>query len=162
LTLDITTMSTITLDEVKAQHQRLGALIEQLQASATATAARVLPVPEATIELNPGEHYAGLVLATDGSPLHHLVLLPGEGEDLDWEDAKRWADDGGGTLPTRQEQALLYANLKSQFKPAWYWSAESYSEDGSFAWGQYFVNGYQRYGHKSCGGRARAVRRFTA
>jgi hypothetical protein len=155
-------MTSITLEAVKAEHQRLGALIEQLQASAIQQATRTHTVPEATIELKPGEHYAGLVLAADGTLMHHLILLPGEGEDLDWEAAQQWAQNAGGALPTRQEQALLFANLKGQFKPTWYWSADSYEDDGSFAWVQYFNYGGQDDNHKSYEGRARAVRRFSA
>jgi hypothetical protein len=155
-------MPTITIEDVKAEHARLAALIEQLQANASQPAVRVYTVREATIELKPGEHYAGLVLDADGNASHHLILLPGEGEDVAWQDAKDWATAAGGELPTRQEQALLYANLKEQFKPQWYWSAETYSNDGSYAWGQYFGFGYQYNDHKSYGGSARAVRRFTA
>lgn len=156
-------MPPITIEDVKAEQARLAALIEQLQANAAQPAIRVYTVREATIELKPGEHYAGLVLDADGAASHHLVLLPGEGEDLAWQDAKDWATAAGGELPTRQEQALLYANLKGQFKPTWYWSAEAYSDDGSYAWTQGFSNGYQSYYlRKSYEGQARAVRRFAA
>lgn len=162
LPLAITTMPTITIEDVKAEQARLAALIEQLQANAAQPAVRVYTVREATIELKPGEHYAGLVLDADGNASHHLVLLPGEGEDLAWQAARDWATAAGGDLPTRQEQALLYANLKGQFKPQWHWSAETYSDDGSYAWGQDFFSGGQGGSRKRYGGSARAVRRFTA
>ena len=79
-----------------------------------------------------------------------------------WDAAKAWAATAGGELPTRQEQALLYANLKAEFKPAWYWSSEQHASDSSFAWHQNFYDGYQHSYHESYAGRARAVRRFPA
>ena len=150
-------MNTLTLEHIQAEHARIGQLIEQLQTSAQ----RLLLLREISIELRPGERYAGLVLGTDGLANHHLILLPGEAQDVDWKAAKQAAKNFGGELPTRQEQALLYANLKSEFKEAWYWSGEEHT-DSSFAWLQYFSFGYQNYARKSYAGRARAVRRYPS
>jgi len=125
-------------------------------------AATLLLIGEAQIQLQPGEHYAGLVLAADGTVSHHLVLLPDQADNVSWQDAQAWATSIGGELPTRQEQALLYANLKGKFEPRWYWSSETHEEDGSYAWLQYFNFGDQLGNHKSYEGRARAVRRFIA
>ena len=47
--------------------------------------------PEATINLAPGEHYAGLVIGKDGKPSYHLVLLPGQADDITWDKAMEWA-----------------------------------------------------------------------
>lgn len=153
-------MTTVTLEAVRAKQAEL----EQMIATLTRSAAAPAPycVPEAEIVLAPGERYAGIVLGSDGRISHHLVLLPGQADDVDWNSAREWANAAGGELPTRQEQALLYANLKGEFESAWYWSAEAHASDGSYAWGQYFVGGSQSNYHKSHGGRARAVRRFTA
>jgi len=126
------------------------------------TTPTLLTVREAQIELQPGERYAGLVLDAEGHASHHLVLLPGQAESVSWTAAKDWADSAGGELPTRQEQSLLFANLKSEFKPRWYWSAEEYEDDSSYAWIQGFGGGGQVSGIKSFEGHARAVRRFTA
>ena len=153
------TMTTITIDTVVAEHQRLGRLIEALQQT---SAPRVLIVSEASIELQHGERYAGLLFDADGLASHHLILLPGEAEDIKWDAAKEWATKAGGELPTRQEQALLFANLKSEFKPNWYWSGESHETDSSYAWDQDFGVGTQNYFSKGYAGRARAVRRFPA
>jgi hypothetical protein len=153
-------MTTITLDDVVAEQRRLAALIETLQAGAGPT--KMIIVPETAIELRAGEHYAGLVLKADGTPGHHVVLLPGEGEDLEWEEAKAWAIEAGGELPTRQEQALLYANLKAQFQPAWYWSSEPHETNSSYAWYQLFYDGSQVNYYKDYPCRARAVRRVAA
>lgn len=120
-----------------------------------------ITVPAADIELADGEIYAGLILNDDGTPSHHLVLLPGEAENITWPNAKDWAAKAGGELPTRQEQALLVANLKAEFQPRWYWSAEEHV-DGSGAWCQGFDYGDKLINGKSYEGRARAVRRFPA
>ena len=126
------------------------------------TTPTLLTVREAQIELQPGERYAGLVLDAEGHASHHLVLLPSHAESVNWMAAKDWAASAGGELPTRQEHSLLFANLKSEFKPRWYWSAEEYEDDSSYAWFQHFFNGSQYSTLKSFEGHARAVRRFTA
>lgn len=148
---------TITIEQLEAKHSELADLIAKFRAQPAPR--RVLELT-AEISLNEGEHYAGLVLKADGTPSHHLILLPGEGEDLQWTAAVEWAEKAGGALPTRQEQALLYANLKDQFKPEWYWSGEEH-EDGSYAWYQDFDSGGQ-YVRKYDVLRARAVRRLAA
>ncbi|CAN7739893.1 DUF1566 domain-containing protein [Duganella sp. LjRoot269] len=110
--------------------------------------------------LREGETYAGLLLGKDGAPDIHLILLAGVAMDVSWDAAKKFAEAAGGELPTRREQALLFANLKEEFEPRWYWSDEQHASDPSYAWGQYFYDGFQFYGHRSDEGRARAVRRL--
>lgn len=110
--------------------------------------------------LKDGEHYAGILLGENGEPDQHIILLPGQTTDITWDAAVEWAAKAGGALPTRSEQALLYANLKSQFQSAWYWSGEQYAANPSHAWGQDFYYGTQDNGRKSYEGRARAVRRL--
>eukprot|EP01133_Synstelium_polycarpum_P018282 gene18282-21875_t len=107
-----------------------------------------------------GGIYAGITRGVDGGPDQHLVLVEGEGVDLSWSAAGAWAESVGGSLPTRAEQALLFANLKDQFKSDWYWSGEQYGPSSSYAWLQHFYGGYQGYGLLSYEGRARAVRRL--
>lgn len=120
--------------------------------------------PETLITLQPGEHYAGLVLGKDGEPSYHLVLLPGEEEAINWQGAQEWAGNQGGeyaaSLPTRREQSLLYANLQEQFKSAWYWSSERHAAYSGYAWYQYFGDGGQDGYHTNSKLRARAVRRL--
>ena len=106
-----------------------------------------------------GETYAGLILNEDGSPSHHLILLPGD-KSLTWEKAKAFAEKAGGELPTRQEQALLFANCKKQFKADWYWSGEAYASASGYAWCQTFGTGSQTSRYISFQLRARAVRRL--
>jgi hypothetical protein len=111
--------------------------------------------------LKQDEVYAGLVLGVDGQPDHHLILLPGEVSSVTWEEAKKFAAKAGGELPTRREQALLFANLKREFKPDWYWSSTQHAATDAFAWLQFFGSGGQYYGYESARLRARAVRRFA-
>ena len=110
--------------------------------------------------LKKGEQYAGIILGKDGAPDHHIILLPGEAEGVTWTKAKEFAKKAGGELPTRREQSLLFANLKDQFKPAWYWSGEQHASFSDSAWLQYFNDGHQDDNHLSYQGRARAVRRL--
>lgn len=109
--------------------------------------------------LKKGESYAGLILGKNGEPDYHLVLLPGDAQDVTWDQAKAFAKKAGGELPTRREQSLLFANLKEEFKGTWYWSGEAHS-DARYAWGQSFFNGHQFHDHTSFQLRARAVRRL--
>ena len=104
-------MPAITLDAIEAKQTELSKLIAQFKDQANQPTLRVLQ--EVEIELHSGEHYAGPVLDADGNLMHHLVLraeLP-TGE-ITWQAAMDWADSIGGALPTRQEQALLFANCK--------------------------------------------------
>lgn len=120
-----------------------------------------MPTPTLTLpELAENEIYAGICLNADGSPSHHLILLPGQADKITWPDALEWATAQGGTLPTRQEQALLFANAKGHFQPRWYWSSEQLAAHSNYAWHQHFLDGTQDYYGKSSKARARAVRRL--
>ena len=106
-------------------------------------------------ELNPGEIYIGRI--ND----QHIVLLPGDNDDANWQDALDWAKSIGGDLPNRIEQSMLWANHRDQFQEDWYWSNETYERNPAYAWYQYFSIGDQndvRKDSSSC--RARAVRRI--
>ena len=111
-------------------------------------------------ELAEGETYIGCIGDALGN-LHHVILLPGEIDEATWNKAMKWAAGIGGDLPDRVEQALLFACMKDEFKPNWYWSNTQHASDSSYAWFQYFDNGYQYDYYKSAEGRARAVRRLV-
>lgn len=143
---------TITLEKIEAKQTELAQMIEQFKQSPPS----VLVLPLASIELNPGERYAGLMLDDEGKPSHHLILLPGKTK-ATWQKAVEWAKEAGGELPTRREQSLLFANLKSAFEGVWHWSGDAHS--GSYAWFQSFDYGLQRYLDKSSEVAAVAVRR---
>ena len=108
--------------------------------------------------LQAGDIYAGLVLGKDGAADYHLFLQPGAATGVTWQAAMNWAKKLGHSLPTRAEQALLFANLKHEFEPRYYWSSEQAGP--SVAWFQLFSIGTQSYGSRSYEGRARAVRRL--
>jgi hypothetical protein len=150
-------MNTVTIEQLEARHNELAKLIESFKAARPTTIA----VPGADIELAQGERYAGLILSEQGTPSHHLILLPGDAEDLTWEQAGEWAKNQGGELPSRAEQSLLFANLKSEFQDAWYWSGQQHEKESGWAWYQGFGYGSQDGIREGCECRARAVRRLV-
>lgn len=129
-----------------------------LQQTDALDAAVMLALPQ----LKEGEANAGLIMLPDGKPSHWLILLPGDKDNGNWQDATDWTAEQGGELPTRNEQSLLFANAKDQFKKDWYWSGVTVEGEAEWAWYQYFSNGHQDDVRKSviiC--RARAVRRVS-
>lgn len=147
---------TITLEAIEAEHSRISALIEEFRKQPRASEYRIAA---ATIPLAAGERLAGSILNDDGTLKHYLILLPGEAESVEHKAAMTWADKLGGSLPTRQEQALLYANLKHEFAEAYYWSCETHESDSGWAWGQGFGYGSQTSNDKGSKLRARRCRR---
>jgi hypothetical protein len=111
-------------------------------------------------QLSEGEIYVGAIISADGSKNHHIILLPGESDDVEWKDAMEWAASIGGELPDRCESALLFATMKDEFKPEWYWLREQHATYSSDAWCQSFSRGLQDDDYKSYELRARAVRRL--
>ena len=148
---------TITLEQIQAEHSRITAMIEEFKKQPLATEYYVDAV---TIPLASGERFGGAALNEDGTLSHYVILLPGDAESVQWVEAKAWASERGGDLPTRQEQSLLFANLKSEFEAAWYWSAEEREDESGWAWYQGFSYGGQDSLLQDCRLRARAVRRF--
>ena len=146
----------ITLDAIKAEQSRIGEMIAAFEKQAVSE----FTVAGATIQLKPGERYAGIVLDDSGAFSHHLILLPGQADDVSWAAACKWADEQQGSLPTRCEQSLLFANLKGEFDERAYWSGEKHSENSGWAWYQYFNLGNQDIYDQDDELRARAVRRF--
>lgn len=107
--------------------------------------------------------YAGIARGFDGEPDAHLVLLHDvPKEEMNWADALAWATGlGNGThVPTRFESALLYANLRDQFKAdGWYWTGTQSADFDPFT--QYFGYGNQYTSNKAYEARVRAVRRVV-
>lgn len=151
-------MTAVTIELIQAKQTELAALIAQLQAKPV-QASTTIYIEEETFDLAPGEHYAGAVLDANGEHMHHLVLMAARPDaEVTWKDALEWAEQAGGALPTRQEQALLFANCKPHLQPRWHWSCEEHEEDASYAWGCSFHYGGQDCYHKSYEGSAVAVR----
>lgn len=149
-------MNKPTLKDIQTKQNELAAMIAQFQQPAT-----YIEIAGVTITLQPGEHYAGPVLEESGRITHHLVLMAQRpAGKLGWQAAMDWATSVGGSLPNRQEQALLYANCKPHLKPEWHWSSETHEDEASSAWLCDFIHGSQGYGHKICEGSAVAVRRI--
>jgi hypothetical protein len=149
----------ITLEAIEAKQTELSQLIAKFKEQPIPT--KQFSVPAVNIELHPGEHYAGQVLDEFGDVIHGLVLMAQRPTDkLNWQAAMDWAQRMGGSLPTRQEQSLLFANCKPHLEPVWHWSSEEHEDEASFAWYCHFGNGFIGFSRKSCEGSAVAVRRF--
>ena len=152
-------MTAVTIELIQAKQTELAAMIAQLQAT-PAQISTTIYIEEETFDLAPGEHYAGAVLDANGLHMHHLVLMAAKPEgDLNWTAALEWAEEAGGALPTRQEQALLFANCKPHLTPHWHWSCEEHETEASSAWDRNFHDGDQSLTRKSYEGGAVAVRR---
>jgi len=151
-------MSTVvTLEQIKSEHAKVAKMIAAFEAQSKV---KTLRFPEIEIELRPGEHYAGIITGKDGELSYHVILIDGDLKDVAWANAKELAANAGGELPTRREQALLYANLKEQFQGAAYWSCEEYASGSDCAWCQGFGYGRQHGASKGSKLRARFVRRL--
>ena len=111
-------------------------------------------------KLRPGEiHVAAIQIA--GEAPYHLILLPDHPKNvMTHQVAAEWAVTVGGDLPTRPEQALLFAHQRDQFASDWYWSNTLHESGSDYAWCQTFGYGGQGYYNRSRKLRARAVRRL--
>ena len=148
--------------QVQMLHDELRQLCEESGAQLGLTQQGDVVVLKPEPELQPGEHYAGIVLDTDGKPTHHLVLMAQRPTDKpNWQAAIDWANRVGGAIPTRQELSLLFANCKSHLQAVWHWSSETLDDDASFAWSCHFSLGSIGYGRKNYEGSAVAVRRLV-
>ena len=110
-------------------------------------------------ELADGEIYVGAIGDALGN-LYHVILLPGDNDDATHESQLEWAKSIGGDLPSRIEQAMLWANHRDQFKKDWYWSNEIHHAESGWAWFQHFFIGGQGLTYRRYELRARAVRRL--
>ncbi|WP_175760476.1 DUF1566 domain-containing protein [Burkholderia anthina] len=153
-----TTLAAIEAAQSKLadDHARINAMIDEFKKQPRATEYRIDAV---TIPLAAGECFAGPILDEDGALSHYLILLPGDAEDVTWDQAREWAEQQGGELPSRREQSLLFTNLRGEFESTWYWSGEE-AETSGWAWFQLFGYGSQVSHHQGTQLRARAVRRF--
>jgi len=148
-------MKPITLELLETKHKEFGELIEKFKAEVKTQ----YVFPEIEIQLAHGEHYAGAIINPDGTG-NHVILLAGDKNDGNWQEAIDWAASIGGWLPTRREQSLLFANLKEEFQEKWYWSSDQPASDSGYAWSQVFYNGEQYDCNEDSPCRARAVRRL--
>jgi hypothetical protein len=103
-----------------------------------------------------GGSFQGILTLPSGMHVAVVLLADKPDEELNWKDAKAWAESVGGELPARPAAAMLFANAKDQFEPEWHWTSEAYG--GSYAWFQHFVSGDQFTSHVGSNNCARAVR----
>jgi len=148
----------ITLESIKTEQTKLAKMITSIEEDMKKSAFFIYQGKH--IYMEPGEKYVGTIISADGSRNHHLILLPGEIENSKWKKAMEWAESIGGELPDRCEGALLFATMKDEFKPEWYWTREQPASDSTYAWSQGFLSGRQGFYTKTDGCRARAVRRL--
>lgn len=110
-------------------------------------------------ELAEGEKFVGAIISADLSKREVLIMLPDEFKG-NWDDAMAWAASIGGELPDRCESALLFATMKNEFRPEFYWTREQRAVLSDYAWYQFFDSGSQFNGDKSNSRPARAFRRL--
>ena len=110
-------------------------------------------------KLADGEIYVGAIGDALGN-LYHVILLPGDNDYATHGSQLEWAKSIGGDLPSRIEQAMLWANHRDQFKKDWYWSNETHHAESGWAWCQTFLEGYQGDDVRYSELRARAVLRL--
>lgn len=85
-------MQTITLESIEAKQTELRLLIAKFKAQPATPATTTWVFHEVSIELQPGERYAGPVLDESGNLMHHLVVMAQRPTDkLNWQAAMDWA-----------------------------------------------------------------------
>ena len=147
-------MSEVTLAAVKAKQSELTEMIQKLeQASLT------IKIEGRTIELQPGERYAGARLDPQGRHLHHVIVMAARpSKKLEWKEALTWGSQAGGAVGSPEEYALVKANCPDLLTESWYWTGKEYEGDASYAW-TFFSLGYTSDDRKSAAGGALAFRR---
>lgn len=153
-TIEIPTSMLLTLIERAFEAPTL---ITMARSSALRSTPNVPPIGAAC----DGGEYAGLTVCDEQPML--LILLPGEFAGGSHEDAKKWAVEQGGVLPSRHDGLVLFQNMKvkGDFKDAWYWLEPRRAGESDSAWCQTFSDGRQDWGRVSGACRARAVRRLV-
>ncbi|MGB4810991.1 MAG: hypothetical protein WBP13_00705 [Methylophilaceae bacterium] len=149
----------ITLSEIKAAQATLADMIAKFEANNVVE--DMFPINIGFPQLNANEKWLGVVVSANGLKKEHIILLPEDKDEINWQDAMQWAESIGGHLPDRVEQALLFKCLKDEFEEEAYWSCEELTSRTEWAWCQGFDNGYQDYDIKDFKLRARAVRRVS-
>lgn len=118
---------------------------------------RLLQIPP----LAEGEIYIGCI-GDAACNLYHVILLPGDNDDADWDTQMQWAKNIGGDLPNRIELAMLYTSFAGKFEEALYWSSNTgypFPTSELRGWYQSFADGHQDSFLPNMSLRARAVRR---
>ncbi len=146
-------MSPITIEAIEAKQTELSALIQKFKEQPKV---KVINIESRTVELLPGERYAGAKLDDHGNHLHDTIVLAARSNEThNFDGAQQWAKSVGGDAPSPEECALIKANCPDVLT-RWYWTGEEY--DASDAW-YFYSDGHTSLGSKFAAGGALAVRR---
>ncbi|WP_342617178.1 hypothetical protein [Rhodoferax sp. GW822-FHT02A01] len=147
-------MSLITIETIEAKQTELGALIQKFKEQSQV---KVIKIEGRTIELRPGECYAGAKLDEHGNHLHDVIVLAARSEEsYTFDGAQQWAKAAGGDAPSPEECALIKANCPGLIT-RWTWTNKTHEENASYAW--CFTSNGTAGRPKSAEGGALAVRR---
>ena len=104
-----------------------------MNTTATPTASATISfvaLPSLNAELD-GGIFRGCITKKDGT--HCAVIqLPNKAQDLNWKQAKAWAEEQGGQLASKAVAALVTSN--AEIERGWYWTEEEVEGDASCAW----------------------------
>ncbi|WP_205182698.1 DUF1566 domain-containing protein [Burkholderia sp. LMG 13014] len=149
-------MSDVTLEQLKSEHARFGALIDQYEKQSTATE---YVIERTVIPLPAGARVAGPILKDDGSIDYYLILHAGE-ESGSHDSVKAYTAGRGLKTPNRREGRLLQAAFPEFCAEGSMWLEEEREDDSAYAWSQNYYGGLQGLSHKSVELRGVAVSRF--
>ena len=77
---------------------------------------------------------------------------------MNWDEAKKWCEDQGFELPSREVLLQCYCKLKDKFNiNGWYWSSDEFG--ATYAWVQSFSYCAQDFSGKGLNYIVRAVRK---
>jgi hypothetical protein len=147
--------SIITLDSIKAEHQRLGDVIAQYEAQPIKWDR---PLEVSIPKLDKGETWAGALITP--SRREHIILMPPVFDPADWDTQMERAKAEGGEAPDRLEGFLLFTELRDLFQKCAHWLRERHVSDSYCAWSQVFDDGFQSIWDTHYKLPARVVRRF--
>ncbi len=149
-------MSDVTLEQLKSEHARFGALIVQFEKQSVATE---YVIGRAVIPLPAGARLAGPIFKNDGSLDYYLILHAGE-ESGSHDGVKAYTAGRGLKIPNRREGRLLQAAFPEFCAEGSMWLEETHEDDSAYAWCQVYSYGSQYSLHKSVELRGVAVSRF--
>ncbi|OXI42446.1 hypothetical protein [Burkholderia aenigmatica] len=149
-------MSDVTLEQLKSEHARFGALLAQFEKQPVTTE---YVIERAVIPLPAGARLAGPIFKDDGSLDYYLILHAGE-ESGSHDAVKAYTAGRGLKTPNRREGRLLQAAFPEFCAEGSMWLEEEHEDDSAYAWYQNYGGGYQSRYLKSVELRGVAVSRF--
>lgn len=72
--------------------------------------------------MNPGETYMGVLLNEQQQPTYRIIKVPGFVENVDFDQAQRWAMCNNASLPDADEIAMFNFNFSD--KRDFFWTCE--------------------------------------